>query len=473
MTEQFFTSDVLEALGDGIVLIRGGNVVFSNSAVTELMGGPISGPLDRLAPTVFSRIAADALRDGSAEEVFDRGTPRKEIEAVASRLDHEDGGVIVLLRDVTQRRRIEAMRRDFVADASHELKTPVASIQAAAETLIAALDRDPDAAKRFAHQIHSTAVRVDQIVNDLLDLSRLETATPELSLVQLDKLANKEVQRLADRAKVFDVELKIEAQSLEMAANRKDLRLAIRNLLDNAIEFADGGAVTVRVTREESQAIIEVEDTGIGIPTRDLPRVFERFYRVDAARARRTGGTGLGLAIVKHVVEEHGGSIEVESELGLGSTFRIRLPFIGAVPAEERRPRVLFVCVHNAGRSQMAAALMSHQSQGRIEVLSAGSEPAEAINPIAVEAMAEMGIDISQGRPKLLRDAEVAESDVVITMGCGDACPVYPGVSYEDWELDDPSGQDLATVRVIRDEIKTRVAALVERLLNGQEPATG
>ena len=124
-------------------------------------------------------------------------------------------------------------------------------------------------------------------------------------------------------------------------------------------------------------------------------------------------------------------------------------------------PEVLFVCVHNAGRSQMAAALLERKAGDRVRIVSAGSEPAEALNPAVVEAMEEVGIDISAERPKKLEDEMVRESDVVITMGCGDACPIYPGKRYEDWDLEDPAGKDLATVRGIRDEIETRVDELI------------
>jgi arsenate reductase (thioredoxin) len=128
------------------------------------------------------------------------------------------------------------------------------------------------------------------------------------------------------------------------------------------------------------------------------------------------------------------------------------------------RPRVLFVCVHNAGRSQMAAGFLKSVAGERVDVVSAGSEPADDLNPVAVEAMAERGIDISSNRPRLLQDSNVAEADVVITMGCGDACPFYPGKRYEDWELDDPAGRPLAEVRRIRDEIEERVNHLVSEL---------
>lgn len=129
------------------------------------------------------------------------------------------------------------------------------------------------------------------------------------------------------------------------------------------------------------------------------------------------------------------------------------------------KPSVLFVCVHNAGRSQMAAGFMTHLGEGRVEVLSAGSAPKDSINPIAVEAMAEVGIDISKNSPKVLTTGAVEQSDAVITMGCGDVCPFYPGKRYEDWVLDDPAGQGIESVRVIRDEIKARVEALLTELL--------
>ena len=134
------------------------------------------------------------------------------------------------------------------------------------------------------------------------------------------------------------------------------------------------------------------------------------------------------------------------------------------------KPSVLFVCVHNAGRSQMAAAYLTHLSAGRVEVRSAGSEPADRVNPSAVEAMAEEGIDITAQTPKILTTEAVKDSDVVITMGCGDTCPIFPGKRYEDWELEDPAGKGVDSVRPIRDDIKARILNLLEEL--GVEPAT-
>ncbi|WP_256375985.1 arsenate reductase ArsC [Citricoccus sp. K5] len=140
---------------------------------------------------------------------------------------------------------------------------------------------------------------------------------------------------------------------------------------------------------------------------------------------------------------------------------------LAELTATTDKPSVLFVCVHNAGRSQMAAAYLSHLAGGRIEVRSAGSAPADSVNPAAVEAMAEEGIDISSNRPKVLSEKAVKDSDVVITMGCGDACPYFPGKRYEDWKLEDPAGQGIKGVRPIRDEIKARIEQLITELLSG------
>ena len=137
----------------------------------------------------------------------------------------------------------------------------------------------------------------------------------------------------------------------------------------------------------------------------------------------------------------------------------------------DRLSEVLFVCVHNAGRSQMAAAMLERQAEGRVQVISAGSEPADELNPAVVQAMNEVGIDISAERPKKLEDGMVRESDVVFTMGCGDACPIYPGKRYEDWDLEDPAGKDLEVVRGIRDEISDRVGALVNSLAGTRDTA--
>ena len=318
---------MLDALADGVIVVQDAYITYGNPAASQLLATRIPDLLERLTPSLLVQLVADAPVDGRAEVVFERGHPAQWIEAVARPLPGRDRGAVILLRDVTERRRVEAIRRDFVADASHELKTPAASIQAAAETLLRALDKDPDDARRFARQVEAAASRLSQLVDDLLDLSRLESERPEFDPIELGPIVTKEVDRLADRAEVGGVDLSARVDAVAVLGSRKDFRLAVRNLLENAIAYtAVGGSVAVSARESNSEAVITVADTGVGIPERDLPRIFERFYRVDDARNRGTGGTGLGLAIVRHVVEMHGGAVDVESELGTGSTFTLRIP---------------------------------------------------------------------------------------------------------------------------------------------------
>jgi signal transduction histidine kinase len=266
-----------------------------------------------------------ATKEPSEREI-ETGLPVRNILAAGTPL-RDAGGVLLVLRDVTAARRVEAMRRDFVADASHELKTPVAAIQVAAETLERALHDDPEAAPRFAGQIRHESARLSRIVSDLLDLSRLESERPVFEPVRLDLLAREVVARVGDSAREAGVTLEVAAGPVTVSGSTKDLALLVRNLLENAVQYTPrGGLVRLEVGSSNGRAVLSVEDTGIGIPSRDLPRIFERFYRVDRARSRATGGTGLGLSITRHVTEQHGGRIEAESELGRGSTFRVWLP---------------------------------------------------------------------------------------------------------------------------------------------------
>jgi two-component system phosphate regulon sensor histidine kinase PhoR len=241
------------------------------------------------------------------------------------------GRIVVTLTDITQRRRLEVLRRDFVANASHELKTPVAAVRALADTLLAALPEDPEAGRRFAERIGREAERLDVLARDLLDLSRVERGTLDVEPVDLVGLAKEVVGGYGDLAEERRIRLRTELQPrLSMRGDRAQLGLLLSNLLDNALRYTPAkGSVCVRLDATESRALLQVADTGEGIPARELPRVFERFYRVDKARARRTGGTGLGLAIVRHVAEAHGGTVRVDSELGRGSTFTVSLPVAG------------------------------------------------------------------------------------------------------------------------------------------------
>jgi signal transduction histidine kinase len=318
---------ILGTMEEGVVLTGDGERVrFANPAARRMLGATPE-TLRTLTPASLRILVEEVLATkGPAEREIETGLPIRNLLATGIPL-REAGGVLVVLRDVTAARRVEAMRRDFVADASHELKTPVAAIQAAAETLKRALRDDPEAAARFAGQLRSESARLSRLVSDLLDLSRLESERPVFELVRFDLLAREEAARLDDSAREAGVTLEVAARPLTVSGSTKDLALLVGNLLENAVRYTpSGGRVRLEVGSADGSVLLSVEDTGIGISSRDLPRIFERFYRVDRARSRATGGTGLGLSIARHVAEQHGGRIEAESELGRGSTFQVWLP---------------------------------------------------------------------------------------------------------------------------------------------------
>jgi two-component system, OmpR family, phosphate regulon sensor histidine kinase PhoR len=319
---------ILSSMEEGVLLFdRDGSVVYQNDRAGQLLGGRLANARGLAQPALRDLVAA-AGSGASPQpvEVITGPTPRT---LLASALPVPDGQTLTVLRDVTQARMIDAVRRDFVANASHELKTPVASIQALAETLVAAAANDPGQVPRFATQLESEAIRLSRIVSDLLDLSRLEgEAVSPPAEVRLDRLVAEEVDRLSERTDEAGliVETHLEEPVL-VKGSARDLSLLARNLLENAVQYTrPGGRIDVSVRGDDGSAVIVVRDTGMGIPAREQGRIFERFYRVDRARSRETGGTGLGLSIVKHIVENHGGAVQVESELGRGSTFVVQLP---------------------------------------------------------------------------------------------------------------------------------------------------
>jgi len=318
---------VLSAMEEGVLLVGADDSLgYANPAAARLLGG-VPRTLRALTPPAVRGLVEETRSDGRARErEVETGFPTRVLQASTVAL-RDPGEVLVVLRDVTAPRRVEAMRRDFVADASHELKTPAAAIQAAAETVERAVGEDPGSAARFAAQLRRDASRLSRIVSDLLDLSRLEAERPDLDPVRLDRVVADEADRLTSAAAGSGVRIEPAVEPVTVRGARGDLALLVRNLLENAVRYSpEGGRVDVRLAERDGRAVLEVEDTGIGIPTRDLPRIFERFYRVDRARSRETGGTGLGLSIARHIAERHGGRIEAESELGRGSTFRVTLP---------------------------------------------------------------------------------------------------------------------------------------------------
>ncbi|ADG07168.1 HAMP domain-containing sensor histidine kinase [Kyrpidia tusciae] len=240
------------------------------------------------------------------------------------------GGAVVIIHDVTERRRLEQVRKEFVTNVSHELKTPVTAICGLAETVVEE-DLAPEERRHFLELIHREARRLEQLVRDLLDLSRLESHLTTLHRrpVDLAEMARDVVQDYGYAAEQAGTDLYLDKEGDCRAEVDPDrVRQVLSNLIDNALKYTPaGGRVDVRVLGTDPREVkVEVADTGVGIPPEDRDRVFERFYRVDKARARTTGGTGLGLAIVKHVVQLHGGRVGVESEVGKGSRFFVQFP---------------------------------------------------------------------------------------------------------------------------------------------------
>jgi two-component system sensor histidine kinase SenX3 len=319
---------VLAALPDGIVLLApDGAVAYANPAARSLLGRRFD-TLEELTPDSLRDAARRAAsEDASAETEFETGGRIVQATAVPT---GTGGGVVLVARDVTAARLVDRVRRDFVANASHELKTPVASILALAETMQDAAAEDPAAMERFAARVEQEAGRLSRLVTDLLDLSRLEGVIPDRDSVDLDRVVAEEAERLRPRTDGASLRLVVDTEpGVRVPGSASDLGLLAHNLLDNAIQYSpEGGEVRVMVRSRGAEAELRVTDTGIGISSRDLDRIFERFYRVDPARSRATGGTGLGLSIVRHVAESHGGTVEVRSVLGAGSTFIVRLPLV-------------------------------------------------------------------------------------------------------------------------------------------------
>jgi two-component system sensor histidine kinase SenX3 len=246
------------------------------------------------------------------------------------------GPVALILVDVTEARRVENVRRDFVANVGHELKTPVGALSLLAEAIEGAAD-DPEAVQRFAGRMAREADRLSRLVRELIDLSRLQGGEPlpELQPVDVDVVLAEAVDRTRTAAVAKQLDLVVGGETgLVVRGVENQLTTAVTNLLANAVAYSPGETrIAVAARARSGFAEITVTDSGIGIPRTDRQRVFERFYRVDQSRASSTGGTGLGLAIVKHVANNHGGSVSVWSEEGLGSTFTLRIPLIAGATA--------------------------------------------------------------------------------------------------------------------------------------------
>ncbi len=336
----------LEALIDNIssgimVTDADARIILLNRAAKSIMGleeGKVPGRRvievfsSRELDLIVSRAVAGEGVDEEIELLYPRHMTLRVKANPVKGADDKVVSTVSVIEDVTELSRLNRMRQDFVANVSHELRTPVATIRALADSLQEGALDDRDRAERFLRDLGHEAARLSQLIEDLLALSRLEAkeTPPKLEEFELRGVVSECLEDKGKLAERFGVELELreEREGIAVVADRGLLRTALNNLVDNAIKYNRlGGKVSVGIKEgEDGWVLIEVVDTGIGIPAEETPRVFERFYRLDKARSRETGGTGLGLSIVKHIVDLHGGTVEVRSAEGEGSTFTIRLP---------------------------------------------------------------------------------------------------------------------------------------------------
>ncbi len=319
----------LDTLVQAVVIVdENGNTVFSNGRASGLMGGRHANAI--AAQAVEELLSSTPLGASDERTIELYGPPRRTLVVRTESIDNgsRNLGTIAIIEDVSERRRLEEVRRDFVANVSHELKTPMGAVGLLAETLLG--ETEPQVARRLAQRIHQEAFRISRVIDDLIDLSRIENQqSPPREPVPLSLVMAEAAERVRAAADQRDVELLIEEPRPDIAilGDRRQLTSAIYNLLENAVKFSYEKSIVRAVgSHEKDDAVVRVVDQGIGIPARDLERIFERFYRVDPGRGRSTGGTGLGLAIVRHVAVNHHGSVGVESREGEGSTFILRVP---------------------------------------------------------------------------------------------------------------------------------------------------
>jgi two-component system phosphate regulon sensor histidine kinase PhoR len=348
--EQERMEAILRGMVEGVVVTDlAMRVVLLNARARELLDIPAVGaelgrPLVELVRDPALQESARELRDGApvvSQDVTLGGRGGRLLQLNAARLTGADGrafGFVLVLHDVTELRRLEVIRRDFVANVSHELRTPLTAIKGYAETLLGPAGDDRETARRFLAVIDRHSERLGRLTDDLLTLSDLELGRTPLHLAPIEVAPTLEdvLQILDERAARTEVRLTADVApgTPAVLADGDRLRQVLINLIDNAIKFTQaGGRVSVHAAPSDRPGMVEItiEDTGIGIPAQDLPRLTERFFRVDKARSRALGGTGLGLAIVKHLLQAHGGTLDITSTIGHGTTVRIDLPAVAPV----------------------------------------------------------------------------------------------------------------------------------------------
>ena len=331
-------SGAFDVLEDGVIVVDDqGDVVVLNTVAERYQDARRA---ELLAHEAASKLLADAQRGMPSEQELVLFGPPKQILLLRGAPLWARGrvvGAVVWIRDVTEPRRINDVRRDFVANVSHELRTPIGALGLLAETM--ADEADLAVMRQFAERIVRESERLARIVDDLLDLSQLEGAPrSDREVVDVRSIVLDAVDQIASAADAAKIEVRVAAidPRLAVRADRRQLVSAVFNLLDNAVKYSEPGSIVdVSVEPGASTVGVMVRDRGIGIPTRDLERIFERFYRVDRARSRETGGTGLGLSIVRHVAQAHAGEVSVISHEGEGSAFTLSFPLAEASLASE------------------------------------------------------------------------------------------------------------------------------------------
>ncbi len=351
--ERNLSSAILGSMVEGVAVVNASErLLFANPGFAEILGldvPPQSG--SALVEVVRQTELIEAVRrvlkgEPRVETEIVTGTLRQHFFAVtvASVRAAETSGAVIVLHDVTDLRKLERVRRDFVANVSHEFKTPLTAIQGFAETLLAGALDDPLNRVRFLEIILEHSRRLARLTDDLLRLSQMDADRLglEIQRVSVPQFVEGCVETARRPAADRDLRISVNLSDRlpDIAADRRRLAEVLQNLLDNAIQYTPpGGQIMLSASASASEVTFTVSDTGIGIPQADQPRIFERFYRVDAARSREVGGTGLGLAIAKHLVEVHGGRIWVESEVGQGSQFHFTVPVFDSERASPRGGR--------------------------------------------------------------------------------------------------------------------------------------
>jgi two-component system sensor histidine kinase SenX3 len=315
--------EAVDHLEIGVVIAApSGSILYRNMTAQAFAGTHIGLLLDEH----LSSLLAQTRAGGRAQRLVDlQGPPRSWLEMTADPMP--SGGAVTTIRDVSERMRTDAMRTDFVTNISHELKTPVGAVAVLAEALMD--ETDPEIVRRLADHLVEESHRAVRTIDDLLKLSQIESTRPGDTAVDLTSVVMTAIGRgnVVDGGRGVQITTLDMPESLWLRGDERQLVSAVGNLVENAVKYSHPGDVVQVRTRVDDKAVeVMVADQGVGIPSRDLDRVFERFYRVDKARSRETGGTGLGLSIVRHVATNHGGEVLVSSTEGEGSTFVLRLP---------------------------------------------------------------------------------------------------------------------------------------------------